>query len=840
MKQPALSRSAFFILRFLLALVLCFIGFVLAFAASTVSSPSEDQNPHTNAPVIGYLAGATIYPRDWQKMQEPFPLQQRPMRLELEPPADTKQLLDQSRFAHGPDINVVLGTMPTPIQTFGGLSYTDTCVGGQCGGAIPPDANGDVGRNHYVQAVNDGFAVYSKGGQLLASWTEYLIWRNTACTYPYGDAVVLYDPTADRWILTNLGAGALDANGHPASPFYQCIAVSITSDPTQGLQPYVFQIDTGGTNKPPANTLNDYPRFGIWTDCLYYSANGFDASTRSYTGGIWGTFPIADMYAGRSTVTMGLGYLAGTTDYYTMVPSNISGPAGALPPAGRRNYYVQQSQTTPYNFKVRAVTPGTNCGGFGTISGPTLVGETNYTVPAGNIVPQPAPATSSNNLDSLGDRIMQKVQYRKVGSTESLWLTHTFRSSSVGPTGSQWAQINVTGGTIATTPVQQQLYDPGDGTYRWNSSLAADKDGNVALGYSASGTSNFPSIAYSGRLVGDTPNMLPQSETILAAGNGSQVNSCRDSSNNLVPCQRWGDYSSMSVDPDGCTFWYTNQYYVNQTNGNNGTWNTRIASFKFPSCGSAVRSDFNHDGVCDIPWQDNNSIGRTIWLMTPSGWQQMEQGLTISDPAWEIATTGDFDRDGNVDIIWHNRNSGQYVFWLMDGARFKSDKGFALTPRSEWKLVGAADFDGDGNTDLLWEDQNTEDLTIWIMNGTNYVRDDPPQIKPNAPGWHVVGTGDFNGDGKVDILWENTGTGAHTVWLMNGTKYVQDAGLSLNPGSLAWHVGGTGDFDGDSKVDIIWQNTNTGQRTIWLMNRTNYVRDLGLPNKPTNWEIRNH
>jgi hypothetical protein len=81
---------------------------------------------------------------------------------------------------------------------------------------------------------------------------------------------------------------------------------------------------------------------------------------------------------------------------------------------------------------------------------------------------------------------MQKVQYRKVGSAESLWVTHTFRSSSSGPTGSQWAQINVTGGTISATPVQQQLYSPGDGIYRWMGSIAADIQGNVVLGYSIS------------------------------------------------------------------------------------------------------------------------------------------------------------------------------------------------------------------------------------------------------------------------------------------------------------------------------------------------------------------
>jgi len=150
------------------------------------------------------------------------------------------------------------------------------------------------------------------------------------------------------------------------------------------------------------------------------------------------------------------------------------------------------------------------------------VSQTSYTVPGSNIVPQP---NTTNTLDSLGDRLMQKVQYRKVGSDESLWLVHTTRGGSAATTRPQWAQINVTGGTIATTPVQQQIYTPDTTIYRWMGSVAADIQGNVALGYSTSNATspNFPSIVYSGRLAGDALNTLPQTETQLIAGNGSQI-----------------------------------------------------------------------------------------------------------------------------------------------------------------------------------------------------------------------------------------------------------------------------------------------------------------------------
>jgi hypothetical protein len=168
----------------------------------------------------------------------------------------------------------------------------------------------------------------------------------------------------------------------------------------------------------------------------------------------------------------------------------------------------------------------------------------------------------------------------------------------------QWAQIDVTGGVINTTPVQQQIYAPDTMLYRWMGSLAVDGQGNMTLGYSTSnGTApNFPSIAYAGRLVGDLPNTLPQTEVQLIAGSGSQNNNCGG-----APCDRWGDYSAMSLDPaDSCTFWYVNEYYDSPADGNSGNWHTRIGSFKFPSCAglaatqTSVSSSLNPSNVGDL------------------------------------------------------------------------------------------------------------------------------------------------------------------------------------------------------------------------------------------------
>jgi hypothetical protein len=595
MKKKSNSQSAFLNLRVFIGLFIALAGVFLALlgagAFSSATAQGTSQNPGSqSSDSIVYVVpvGEPVYPKPFygdvrflpQVPQSPYYY-----RPEFPAPFVYQSVLPQEVTT--PEPNIPLGPMPPPIQNFPGITSSDNCGRVPCGFSVPPDTNGDVGFNHYIQAVNQAFAIYDKTGTLLAQFTEDQLWAGTGTVCDgnaRGDPVVIFDPLENRWILTNL-AFNVDRLGNPVSPFYECIAASAGPDPvTDGWNRYDIPTDTGLPGQPPVNTLNDYPKFGIWTDCLYYSANGINVTTGFSNGGEFASFSKNDMYAGLP-LTYALGFAASGIDFFSMLPSNLSAPGPDGIPPGRvtPNYYVWQS-LTEFKFKVRKFTAGTNCGAGGNFGQVTTVSQTSYTRPDGNIVPQP---NIFNLLDTLEDRMMQKNQYRKVhrrvGSAESLWVTHTFRNPSTGRTGSQWAQVDVTGGTIAAAPVQQQLYDPADGIYRWMSSIAADRQGNVALGYSTSnGTSpNFPSIAYSGRLAHDPPNMLPRTETQLIAGLGSQTGGC----GTHVNCPRWGDYSSMSVDPsDGCTFWYTNEYYTSQADGDTLNWSTRIGSFKFPSC----------------------------------------------------------------------------------------------------------------------------------------------------------------------------------------------------------------------------------------------------------------
>jgi hypothetical protein len=213
----------------------------------------------------------------------------------------------------------------------------------------------------------------------------------------------------------------------------------------------------------------------------------------------------------------------------------------------------------------------------------------------------------------------------------------------------QWAQINVTGGTIRPTAVQQQIYAPDTTMNRWIPSIAADHNGNVAIGYNTSNASVFPSIAYAGRLATDPLNQLSQGETQLVAGGGSQRNSCGG------PCTRWGDYSAMSIDPsDDCTFWFVTQYYANQANGDAGNWQTRIGAFKFPSCaGAIVARTLTVSSV-----NPGNSVAITV---SPDDNNDAADGTTQFQRIYNDGVTVSLTAPGVV-------NGNNFQKWQRDGA----------------------------------------------------------------------------------------------------------------------------------------------------------------------------
>lgn len=476
-----------------------------------------------------------------------------------------------------------LVAMPTPIATFAGMSSAQSGCG-----CLPPDTNGDVGPNHYIQSVNSSIKIFDKAGNPLngANGTTYnsffsgLATSGTPCglNQNRGDGFVFYDQLADRWVVSDFAfPGGLPGAG----PFYQCVGVSKTSDPVAGgWWLYALQVD-------PSNPtwVGDYPKLGLWPDAYYLSVNMFDGPSLAFEAVRVYALPRNAMINGTGAPNSGAVAFtilpAGLGDSYSLEPATFR--AGSAPPVGTPEYFmavdspmnadVVQTLVKTWKFHVDFATPANSTFGVGVDRTPNGTTTVNSFVDAytstESLVPQNG---TTAQLDTLGDKIMTPLVYQNRSGTESLWASHTINNNqnSTGPTAIRWYQFNVTGGTIPATPVQQQTFNNGaDGLWRFMPSISVDALGNMAIGYSASSATSEPSIRYAGRLAGDPANSLAQGEALLIAGGGHQTSSSG----------RWGDYSGLSIDPsDNLTFWHTNEYYP--TTGG-ATWNTRIGKFKF-------------------------------------------------------------------------------------------------------------------------------------------------------------------------------------------------------------------------------------------------------------------
>jgi len=437
--------------------------------------------------------------------------------------------------------------MPGTDMNFDGIPFPGVVCN-----CAPPDTNGEVGLSQYVQIVNEGFQVWDKntGASELGPVAISSLWNGFGglCeTNGFGDPVVLFDQLANRWVITQF------AGNFPATPITdQCIAVSTSSDATGTYARYGFHM---------TDNFYDYPKFGVWPDAYYASANIFNSSGSAFLGPQAFAFDRNAMLAG-TPATFISGPLGSPTDDAFM-PADLDGMTP--PPGGSPNPYVSvgTNPTWPVHmFHVDFSNPGAS-----TWTQTATLTPAPFSTFFGGI-PQ---SNTGDQLDSLADRGMFRNAYRNFGDHDSLVGNITVASGGVA--GIRWFELNnVASGS--PTFAQQSTYQP-DSTYRWMGSAAMDGNGNLALGFSASDATIHPQIRYAGRLAGDPAGTLAQGEAHLFDGTGSQLDTV----------SRWGDYSDMTVDPiDDCTFWYTQEYYQSDSSFN---WRTRVGSFKFPSCTAA-------------------------------------------------------------------------------------------------------------------------------------------------------------------------------------------------------------------------------------------------------------
>ena len=475
----------------------------------------------------------------------------RPLGARITGDAGPKDFVDPL-FQEDSDLSLV--NIAAPIQNFEGVNNVN--------GVLPPDTNGDVGPNHYMQWVNLSFAIYSKTGALLygpaAGNTLWSGFGGACQTTNDGDPIVQYDHLADRWMVSQFALP-----NYPSGPFYQCIAVSQTGDPTGAWYRYQFQIS--------ATKLNDYPHFGVWPDGYYMSINQFAGNSWGGAGAV--AFERDKMLQGLPAQMVYFDLYGVDPNLGGMLPADLDGPA---PAAGSPNIFAQMDdnaygyspdQLQLWNFHVDWANPSASTFTQAKVL-PTAAFDANMCSGSRNCIQQQG---TTRRLDAIADRLMYRLQYRNFGSYQTLVLNHTVDVNSTDRAGLRWYELRDSGS--GWNIYQQGTFSP-DATRRWMGSVAMDSSGNIGMGYSASSSTMYPAIRYTGRLAGDALGQMTQGEGTIINGTGAQTHTA----------SRWGDYSSLSVDPDGCTFWFTSEYV--QTTGTS-PWRTRIGSFVLPGCGSS-------------------------------------------------------------------------------------------------------------------------------------------------------------------------------------------------------------------------------------------------------------
>lgn len=424
-------------------------------------------------------------------------------------------------------------------------------------GVAPPDTEGSVGDNQYVQWVNLEYNVYDKttGAVVLGPVAGNAFWSGFGGVCQGnndGDPIVLFDKAADRWFV---------AQNVFTTPYTICIAVSTTNDATGSYSRYSFPIS-------PTNAFPDYPKWGVWPDAYFGSYRDFK-NGETLVGGEACAVDRNAILAGN-TATMQC-FSAGA-NYDVLLPSDLDG--STPPPDGSTNLYltlgVDTSHIDAFAYHVDFSTPANS-----TFTGPTHVNTVPYTLICQtpftrNCIPQP---TGGEGLDSLGGFMMYRNAYRNFGTYESNLLAHTIAPSAPSTSKGAVRWYEVRGG--ATAPKVYQQGTRQDSTTLVNSywlpAMAQDKDGDIALGFSVSGPNTDPSMWYVGRVPTDKNGTMEAPKKVII---GTGVQKSTDN--------RWGDYATISIDPtDDCTFWYTNEYI--KTTGSFG-WSTRITSFKYPGC----------------------------------------------------------------------------------------------------------------------------------------------------------------------------------------------------------------------------------------------------------------
>ena len=463
---------------------------------------------------------------------------------------------DENAIEHDGALQETYGTSPNraPIVNFNGMN-----------GAFPPDPSGAVGPNHYVQAVNSSWRVFSKtGAPLSSSMPLSSLWAGSSSD---GDPIVMYDRHADRWVITQFQISGNEI----------LFAVSATADPTGSYNTYAYTL----------SSFPDYPKYSIWSDAYYMTANSSSQNAVAFDRNA--------MLAGNATASMIALTLPGFSTQYgfkSVLPADAD---GALPPAGTPNYmfYFQDDLWNGVStdvikilkFSVDWSTPSNSS----ITTHQTLYPAAFNSVFTNNwddIVQK----GTTQKLDAIASIFNYRAQYIRWGSYNTVMLNMPVDVNNANRAGIRWYELRQDEATAQFSIYQEGTYSPAGTDNRWMGSIAMDMNGIIGLGFSIAGPDRYASLAYTGRFPWNTLGEMGVEEFIAMDGTGFQTGG-----------NRFGDYSQMSLDPDGQTFWYTGEYL-----GAGGSRKTRIFSFDLFATVSNPQTSINSLEM--VAYQNQNQL----------------------------------------------------------------------------------------------------------------------------------------------------------------------------------------------------------------------------------------
>jgi hypothetical protein len=507
-------------------LLLCLLAFAVARHRSRPSAPAAADRSLVS-PVVASLTELRPVPATARPNREgegDSRIESRYSEAEI-----LELIAEAERLPADPDVQVLgdgLGGLDFSLGTsFDSIDVSDCCLSGTLN---PPDPELAVGRDHVVAVVNSSLEIYDKTGTSLLGPLDFETFFSVlglGCTiFPF-DPNALYDESADRYVI------AADGNGTE-----YCVAVSQTGDATGAYNFYAFPVDVN-------NEFFDYPHAGVGVDAIYVGANMFGAGN----GRVF-AFDKAAMYSGAPAASAN--HATGSDD--TPQPMNIK---GAFPVAGPHSIITSRSGAGLFQLYSWDDPFGAD----------TFTSVTTLNVPAAHGVTVGFGVSSQQSgggsIGSIDPRPLD-FEYRDGFA----WMTNLVSCNPGAGTVNcvQWAQIDV-----GAASIEQAGVFATDGEYRIFPDLAVDGCGNMLVGYTKTTAAIFPAVWVAGRKAGDPPGTI-QGELEIKAGEVSFGES------------RWGDYSGMTVDPDGVTFWYLGEYSKNTVSTRN--WGNFIGSVRFDDC----------------------------------------------------------------------------------------------------------------------------------------------------------------------------------------------------------------------------------------------------------------